>query len=601
MQMKSTTTKLDSKSNGAAQFRIVALTELQSSPSNTRQHYDSDAIKSLSESIKQHGILQPILVREIKPTDAKAPKYQVIAGERRFRAAKRAGLTNIPAHIKTMSEAEALSAQIVENLQREDVHPLDEADGLRRLKEEMKLEISEIAKRLSKDARHIARRLALTNLIEEARKDFRAGLITLAHALEICRLAPDIQPEALIVCYERKSIWNQKEQTYTYLADKEKPIRPVRYLQEWLEQNIHLNLHKAPFKMDDVRLRADGLTCVECPHRTGHDQRLFADIKNGDTCLNPPCFQAKIQAFVQIRKTELDAKSDKPAAYISSYYDSRSNEKNALSKGAYQILEKKSDRCENAERAIVADGTEIGQVRWICGEQNCKDHLGRKSDYRSESGYSASNANQSEDRRKRKQELFDIKVDECVRLRVMKEALKTYTWPLERTHLNEIAKEFFRRIPSDDQRTICEVFGWEEKESTRFRYDYGSVLQVLAKLDDDELARFFMLCSFAHFGANPQKQRQADQKLVKALSSERRINHTLIDANARAELCPKKYKAAHQAYLDAVTKGEPAKKPVVYEKPYPQPATSDAGKASDAKNPKTKTGKKNNTTEAKAA
>jgi ParB family chromosome partitioning protein len=566
MQTQVNTSEHTSEMSGGAALRMIPLTELDPPPTNTRKYFKEESLEDLTESIRLHGVLQPILVREVEAHGAGGARYQIIAGERRFRAARRAGLSEIPAHVRSLSDTEALSAQIVENLQREDVHPLDEADGLLRLREVAKLEISDIARRVAKDARYITRRLALTGLIEEARSDFRKDLITLAHALEVCRLAPEIQKEALAACYERKTIWNQKDQTHQYVPDKDRPARHVKYLQEWLAQNVYLNLHKAPFKMDDARLRSDGLTCVECPQRTGRNTGLFDDIKNTDTCLNPQCFQAKIRAFVRIKKAELDQKSGRPAAYISPYYDSRRDGNRALSMSEYHLLERKADRCQHAEQAICADGPEIGHVRWICREKTCKDHLGRVAN-----SYSFSNGGSRgpspEDRNKRKQELFDIKVDEVVRKRVLKEAVNTYSWPLERKHLNEVVKEFFRRIPSDDQKTICEVFGWGDDAASKLRFNDDAVLGELEKLDQDRLAQFMMLCSFAHYGANSYKNHRVDQTAVVRLSKERGTNHTLIDAQARAELCAKKYRAAHQAYLNAVTKGEAAEKPVVHERP----------------------------------
>jgi hypothetical protein len=201
----------------------------------------------------------------------------------------------------------------------------------------------------------------------------------------------------------------------------------------------------------------------------------------------------------------------------------------------------------------------------------------------SDTDSSSRNGDSPEKRNKRKQEIFDIKVDEVVRKRVMKEALQTYKWPLERAHLNEVAKEFFRRIPSDDQRTICEVFGWSEDLASKLRYDQGAVLREIATLDDNQLAQFMMLCSFAHYGANQYKHNQVDQKPVVQLSRERGVNHTLIDAQVRVELCAKKYKVAHEAYLDAMTKGEAAEKPVVYEQPPQKRQVEAAGKKASAK------------------
>src|SRR5206468_2057377 len=104
-------------------------------------------------------------------------------------------------------------------------HPLDEAEGFRRFKEELKLDLRAIAQRVAKDTRYVARRLALTNLIAEAREDFRRELITLAHALEICRLAPEIQTHALAACYESTTAFNRKQQTDELVPDKTRPAR----------------------------------------------------------------------------------------------------------------------------------------------------------------------------------------------------------------------------------------------------------------------------------------------------------------------------------------------------------------------------------------
>ena len=243
-----------------------------------------------------------------------------------------------------------------------------------------------------------------------------------------------------------------------------------------------------------------------------------------------------------------------------------------LTRPQYQLLEKKAERCQHAEQAVYADGEAVGQVKWICREPTCKDHLGRVRDtYAGASGGTTNLSTASpENRNKRKQELFDIRVDEIVRKRVMAEGIKTYKFPVERAHLNEVAKEFFRRIPSDDQRTILEVFGWNEKEATTLRMNNDKLLSELAKLDHKRLAQFMMLCSFAHFGANPHKNHQVSQQQVVQLSEERGVNYTLIDAQVRLELAPKKYRAKHQAYLETVASGKAAKKPTVFEQLQPK-------------------------------
>lgn len=113
------------------------------------------------------------------------------------------------------------------------------------------------------------------------------------------------------------------------------------------------------------------------------------------------------------------------------------------------------------------------------------------------------------------------------------------------------------------------------------RSDEAAALAKVAALSDDEITQFLMLCSLAHYGANRNGNRQVDQSSVVRLGEERGVNHRLIDAAVRAELCPKKYKASHESYLSAVREGREASKPVVFELP-PQAARPQTG-ADDGK------------------
>ena len=136
-------------------LKSVPLTQIELPANNTRKQIDSTKLKGLAASIKQKGVLQPILLRQLSGTNGHT-RYEIIAGERRFRAAQKAGLSEIPANIRAFDETQALSANLTENLQREEIHPLDEADGLLRMKEELNLGIRAIAQRIAKDPRYIA-------------------------------------------------------------------------------------------------------------------------------------------------------------------------------------------------------------------------------------------------------------------------------------------------------------------------------------------------------------------------------------------------------------------------------------------------------------
>ena len=543
--------------------KAVPLTQIELPANNTRKEINAAKFKGLVASIKQDGVLQPILLRPLSGSNGHT-RYQIIAGERRFRAAQEAGLTEIPANIRAFDEAQTLSANLTENLQREEIHPLDEAAGFLRMKTDLNLDLRAIAQRVAKDVRYVARRMALNDLIEEACTDLRKERITLAHALEICRLTPEIQPHALAACYETQYGLNRQTQKQEHQPDKTKPVRHVRYLQDWIARNVHLNLEQAPFPTDEPKLREDGLTCLNCPKRSGFNKTLFPDVKN-DVCLDPLCYQQKVRAFLSLKNAELEAKHGKLVALISLYYGHESEIAGVVGRDQFEPIERKADRCQFAEPALCADRQHYGQTKWICREATCKDHRGRVPEVRSHNNGKAVNGTPSEKHQARKQELFDIKVDETTRKRAMAAVLKAFAWPLDRRHLNETIKEFFRRIPGEHQKTIGEVLGMEAKATERLRLDESALLDQLTEWNDDKLSQFLMLCSFAHFGANRYKDHRVSQQDVIGLCEEFGVNHALIDAEVRAELCAKKYKEMHLAYLAAVNSGETPPKPVVYE------------------------------------
>src|SRR5262249_40882779 len=146
--------------NGDGELRSIPLVEIEPTAENVRKKMDPKKFDELVKSIKAKGVLQAILLRPIAAPAGKA-KYQIVAGERRFRAATKAGLTEIPAKVKVMNDEDALSAGLMENLLREDIHPLDEADGFLRFRQELKLDVRAIAQRVAKDQRYVARRLSL--------------------------------------------------------------------------------------------------------------------------------------------------------------------------------------------------------------------------------------------------------------------------------------------------------------------------------------------------------------------------------------------------------------------------------------------------------
>lgn len=165
-------------------------------PKQPRRDFDDEALQGLADSIKSQGVLQPILVRAV--AGSKPPRYEIVAGERRWRASQLAGLIEVPVLIRELSDQDTLAIALIENLQREDLNPLEEALGIQELKDEFDLSQEELAKTLGKSRSAIANSLRLLNLDERAQAALRAGTISAGHARAILALGSPSEQISLL-------------------------------------------------------------------------------------------------------------------------------------------------------------------------------------------------------------------------------------------------------------------------------------------------------------------------------------------------------------------------------------------------------------------
>lgn len=163
----------------ASDQQKVAVTDIAPNPKQPRHHFSDAQLDELAASIKVQGVLQPILVRPVSGGQA---KYEIIAGERRWRAAQKAGLASVPVVVRTMNDQEVLVVALMENLQREDLNPMEEALGLQQLKDEFGLSQEDMAERLGKSRSAIANTIRLANLPQNAQDDVASGRISAGHA-----------------------------------------------------------------------------------------------------------------------------------------------------------------------------------------------------------------------------------------------------------------------------------------------------------------------------------------------------------------------------------------------------------------------------------
>ncbi|MCY7574872.1 ParB/RepB/Spo0J family partition protein [Bacillus pumilus] len=236
----------------------IKIKDLRPNPYQPRKTFDEDALSDLKESIQQHGVLQPIIVRK------SIKGYDIVAGERRFRAAQQAGLTTIPAIVREFSETLMREIALLENLQREDLSPLEEAEAYASLLDHLSVTQEELAKRLGKSRPHIANHLRLLTLPDEVQKLIADGKLSMGHGRTLLslknknKLAPlvkKIVDEGLNVRQVEKLVQQLNENVPRETKKKETPKDRVlkereSFLQNYFGTSVSIKKQKKKGKIE---------------------------------------------------------------------------------------------------------------------------------------------------------------------------------------------------------------------------------------------------------------------------------------------------------------------------------------------------------------
>ena len=187
------------------QSNTVSISDLTRNPYQPRQHFSEEKLEELANSIKKNGIIQPIAVR---PNKVENGKYEIVAGERRWLAAQKAGLHEIPVTILDLSDVESLEVAIVENIQRDDLNPIEEARGYKRLNEEFKYDHESISKLMSKSRSHVSNTLRLLTLPKDVVAMLEEGTLTSGQARPLIGLgnASSIAEEIVSKNYSARKV-----------------------------------------------------------------------------------------------------------------------------------------------------------------------------------------------------------------------------------------------------------------------------------------------------------------------------------------------------------------------------------------------------------
>jgi len=213
-----------------AQSRAVVeipIDEIEPNPLQPRQIVEDEALEELTNSIEAHGILQPLIVREA------GKGYQIVAGERRWRAARRAGLRTVPCLVQTADDLQALELAMIENLQRDDLNPVEAARGYKMLMTEFGLTQEEVAKKIGKSRSAVANTLRILDLPEDVLEDIRSGRLSEGHGRALLPLLshPDFQETIQLIREQGLSVRETerlvREKLHPELAQEEKEATPA--------------------------------------------------------------------------------------------------------------------------------------------------------------------------------------------------------------------------------------------------------------------------------------------------------------------------------------------------------------------------------------
>lgn len=269
------------------QIQYIKTNQLHDSGMNPRKEFDQDSIDQLAESIKQVGILQPIIARLNTTVKKKQiPIYEVICGARRLSAAAIAELEEVPVIVRELTDEEAFDLMITENLQRKDVSPLEEAIAYQSLINKGTYDVGSLSIRFGKSESYIRHRIKLNDLISEFKDLLRKEVINLSAALEIAKLNQDNQ----IDLYNEKYIDKDR---FTYWQ-----APSLKELKRYIDNNYMLNLSEAPFSLEDSTLGPFG-SCIGCQFNTASETLLFPDSPEHGKCINITCFKEKKNRHIE--------------------------------------------------------------------------------------------------------------------------------------------------------------------------------------------------------------------------------------------------------------------------------------------------------------
>jgi ParB/RepB/Spo0J family partition protein len=455
----------------------VPITSLFPSETNPRKSFDEQRLAELAKTIAEKGVLEPILARP--HPSKKGEALEIVAGERRWRAAKIAKLATVPVIVRPLGDKDALEIQTIENAQREDLHPLEQAAGYERLIKDYGYTAESIADKIGKTRAHVFQIRKLGALSPRLREAFVADEMDTTLATVLARV-----PSAAM-----------QEQAWQELKRQHSDGFSFRIAADFVRKNYMLDLGRAPFPIADATLVAKAGACGACPKRTGSQPDLFPDIKNGNVCTDPACFAAKRDAQQARVADKLEAKGvvvirgaqakkilpdewsdlDSPEGGVvdpkaTCWDDGKRRKWSELAKLAGVELAQLEDPRNGKFIPVV----QVKAVREALQKKGVK--LERST--RTDDGMVAYRAKQAATEKKNRLET------EARRRTWL--AIRTKVKRLEAKDLAGIAVAYWDEVWTDNQKRVLDVWGWPHGISDK------ALQERIRKLAPADLARFFV-------------------------------------------------------------------------------------------------------------
>ena len=256
--METTKSPAPSKEKNEEDAVVVKLYMVEPNREQPRKNFDEDSLQELADSIRQFGLLQPILVQD------KKSYYEIIAGERRWRAAKLAGLKEVPVIIRNLTDQEVVEISLIENIQREDLNPIEEAQAYKRLLEEFHLKQDEVADRVSKSRTAVTNSMRLLKLCEPVQKMVVDGMISTGHARALLAIE-DPEQQYLIAqkVFDEKLSVREVEKLVKNLNKPPKPARQENTTLNVIYQDISERLKQSLGTKVSIQAKENGAGKIE--------------------------------------------------------------------------------------------------------------------------------------------------------------------------------------------------------------------------------------------------------------------------------------------------------------------------------------------------